>query len=135
MAIANWDDVEGVVADFAIQCEIKGVELETPLGGREYQRALEQMRSLPRLMESGSYNQVLAQLKEMSSLGRLYRTRFAEEAERMEGELLEGLETVVGDLEALHEGAGEASAQGLAQDLLPGLTDTPFASRVEVLCQ
>jgi len=134
MAIASWEDVEDVMADYATHCEVNGVQIMRALEGQAFERALARMRDLPRLMNERSYNEVFANLKFMSGLSSQYRTRFAEEAERMQGELMEGLEGMVGDLEAMHQNDAESEAQSMAQDLLPGLTDTPFASRVEVLC-
>ncbi len=135
MAISDWADVENVVADYAVSCEVKGVEIVRALEGSEFERTLEQMRGLPRLMEAGSYNQVLAELRSMGGLGETYHTRFAEEAQRMEGELLLELDDVVCELEELHGEGNQADAQSLAAELLPSLTDTPFEERLEVLCR
>lgn len=134
LAIASWEDVEDVVADYASQCEVNGMQILRALEGQAFERALARMRDLPRLMNEGSYNEVFANLRFMTGLRTQYRTRFIEEAERMQGELMEGLEGMVGDLEAMHQNDADSEAQSMAQDLLPGLTDTPFASRVEVLC-
>jgi hypothetical protein len=133
MAISCWGDVEDVVADYASNCDLQGIEILRALEDKQFEEALEQMRGLPDLMEAGSYNQVLASLQSIGGLGERYDTRFAEEAQRMENELMDELEEVVCELESMREDGGEVGVQSMAQNLMPGLSDTPFAGRVQML--
>ncbi len=131
-AIADWTEIEGVLADYASLCDDALRADRAPLEGALFERTLAEMSSIPELVAAGRYGPALDVLARTKALGETYRTRFVPEAERMYGELSAALAIRIDALSSLAVVRPERAAV-LARELAPDFAGTPFEARLAAL--
>ncbi len=131
----TWEDVERVIADYAIDCAGEARDVSEALEGDAFARALEAMRALPKLLAAERFTDALEQLRSIEELGNRYRTRFAAEARRLEREFVTAIDAAFAHAEQLLREGGESAeeAHGIGRSLLRALEGSEYEARATAL--
>ena len=129
--------VEEIVADYYSTCVLDAEDLREPLDAELFEWALENFRRLPLLVAEQRFGEAFEVIRNTRELEEMYRTRFAEDARRLESALVSALSERVTELEGLADASefGRIQARELARDLRDQWNDESLADRIEALCR
>ena len=137
LMMRTWEDVERVIADYAVDCAGDEEAFTRALDDELFGDTLDTMRALPALVDEQRFGEALEALRSIARLGEKHRTRFASEAQRLEEKLVADLESEFDRAEELRlEGErGRTRARAIGRTLLVGLKGTEFEARAVALCR